>query len=50
MEEEKSQQLAERKKKPNPKSKKEEKNDGAFKLIPKAPTGVCIVLFFITFQ
>ena len=25
-------------------------NYGAFKLIPKAPIGVCIVLFFITFQ
>lgn len=28
----------------------EGKNYGAFKLIPKAPIGVCIVLFFITFQ
>lgn len=29
---------------------KREKNYRAFKLIPKAPIGVCIVLFFITFQ
>lgn len=29
---------------------KKEKNYGAFKLNPKAPIGVCIVLFFITFQ
>lgn len=26
------------------------KNYGAFKLIPKAPIGICFVLFFITFQ
>lgn len=30
--------------------KRRKKNYGAFKLIPKAPIGVCIVLFFITFQ
>lgn len=37
-------------KKTNPESTRERKNYGALTLIPKAPTGVCIVLFFITFQ
>lgn len=30
--------------------RKRGKNDGAFKLIPKAPIGICFVLFFITFR
>lgn len=41
-------QLAEEK--PMQGAQEGEKNYGAFKLIPKAPIGICFVLFFITFQ
>lgn len=43
-------ELAKGKKKKTIRRVEEGKNYGAFKLIPKAPIGVCIVLFFITFQ